>query len=69
MIDLFKILFGNFICFTNNIFISLLFYFKYYLFFNNKSKIYESILIPKENFVSKRENCKLQFTLLVWNVK
>ena len=54
MIDLFKILFGNFICFTNNIFISLLFYFKYYLFFNNKSKIYESILIPKRKLRIKK---------------
>jgi len=50
MIDLFKILFGNFICFVNNIFISLLFYFKYYLFFNNKLKIYESILKVNNNF-------------------
>ena len=47
MIDLIKILLGNLICLINNLFISILFYFKYYLFFNNNAKIYESILIPK----------------------
>ena len=44
MIDLIKILFGNLICFINNLFISILFYFKYYLFFNNRADIYEKIL-------------------------
>ena len=65
MIDLLKILFGNFICFVNNIFISILFYFKYYLFFKNESKIYKSILIPNRK-TSYQKGKIVNYNLHYW---